>query len=99
MAAGDLNAAAAQRVGGKVQHRRGGHSDINHLQAGCNQAAYQRRTQRRPAEPAVAANRHRQFTQRACRAAKGPTQRLGQVLIDGARHNAANIVSLENGSC
>jgi hypothetical protein len=45
VAARDLDAAGAQRAGGKVEHRRGHHADVDHLHADRDQAARQRTAQ------------------------------------------------------
>ena len=96
VAARDLDAAAAQRAGSKVQHRRGHRAHIDHLDAGGHQAADQRLHQGRAAQPAITPHRHRLFTQGlGCRPKRQP-QGLSHLGVEGRGHDAPDVVSLED---
>ena len=99
VAAGHLNARGGQRVGREIQHGRGDHAHVHHVNAGFYQTVNQGRAQGLAAESAVAPHGHEGFALFQRGRAKGLAQRLGHCLVDGGRHHAANVVSLENGCC
>jgi hypothetical protein len=97
VAARDLDAAGAQRAGGKVEHRRRHHADVNHFQARSDQPAHQCPAQGGAAQASIAANRHGGFALLAGDRAKRPADAFGHRFVHGGRHDAANVVCLEDG--
>ena len=97
MTASDLYAGSSERACGEVQHGRGDHADVDHVDTGSGQATDQCCSQRWPAEPAVAANGDRGFAFFEGAGAERPAQGLSHFLVDGGRHNAADVIGLEYG--
>jgi hypothetical protein len=52
----------------------------------------------RPAQAAIAPHSHRFFPLAQRHRAKSPAQRLSHRLVDVSRHNAADVIGLENGN-
>jgi len=99
VAAGDLDARGTQGIGGKVEHGRGGQADVNDLDTRFSQAAHQGRAQLRPAQATVTTHGHCRLPFAQGQRAKGPAQRLRHRRVDGAGHDTADVIGLENGSC
>ena len=99
VAAGHLDTAFAQRVGRKIQDRRGHHACIDHLDACSDQTANQRCHQRWPAQTPIAPDGNRFFAFSQSRAAERFAQSFCHGFVDGGRHDAANVVGFENGGC
>ncbi|MPM78480.1 hypothetical protein SDC9_125491 [bioreactor metagenome] len=97
VAAGHLNAALAQRGGCKVQHGRGDHAHIDHLDAHVHQPGHQLRRERRAGQTSVAAHGHHALALGQRRHAKGPAQIAGNVFVQSAGNNAANVIGFEYG--
>jgi hypothetical protein len=96
VAARDLDAAVAQRVGSKVQHGGGDHAHINDGDAGVLQAGHQGFDQSGSAQATVAANGDRGFPLGHGDGAKRPAQAARNVFVDGRRHDAADVVGFED---
>ena len=96
VAAGDLNATAAQSAGRKIQHGCGDSAHVNDRHTGCTQAAYECSAQGRAAEPAIATHCHRVLALCPRYRAKGLTQCLGQLFLNARWHYAPNVISLED---
>ena len=94
--AGHLDAAVAQRMCRKVQHGRGHHADIDHLDTGLDQSLHQGRRQLRPAQTAIAPHGHYLAAVLARPGAKGTTQRTRHLGRDGVGHDTAHVIGLEN---
>jgi hypothetical protein len=97
VAARDLDAAVAQRGGGEVQHGRGDHAHVDHVDARGHQATDERGRQRRPAQAPVAAHGHGALALPARHGAEGQAQGFGHALVQRARHDAAHVIGLEDG--
>ena len=97
VAAGDLDAALAQRAGRKVQHGRGAGANVDHVQARLGQPELECRYQRRSRQPTVAPHRDRGLALGTRRRSKGPAQTACQRLVHGGGHDAADVIGLENG--
>ena len=98
MAAGELNAAGAQCVGGEVQHRRGDHADINDLHTRIHQTANQGRGERGATQATIASDRYGGLPLRHCDAAKGAAQAERDIFIQGGGDDAPDVVGLKNAS-
>ena len=97
VAASDLDATGAGCIGSVVEHRRGDHSHVNHLDAGSDQATHQRRAQRWAAQSPITANRHRAFALGQGNGSKGLADAFGGLFSDGGRHNATDVIGFEDG--
>ena len=97
VAASHLNARGGQRVGRKVQHGRGDRAHVNDVDTTGRQAAHQRSGQRWPAQAAISPDGHRFLTCSQRPAAKCLAQPKRHGFVDGGRHHAANVISLEDG--
>ena len=98
VAARYLDATGASRGGRVIQHGRGDHSHINDLDAGSDQATHQRSAQGWAAQSPVTANRHRAFALGQGNGPKGLADAFGGLFGNGGRHNAPDVVGLEDGS-
>ena len=96
VAAGDLNAAGAQRVRREIQHGRGAHAHINHLHTRGHQTAHQSRRQGRATQAPITSHGHRGLPLGQRLGAKGLAQTFGHGFVDGGRHDAANVIRFEN---
>ena len=89
-------AAAAQVVGGKISQRRGGHADVEHVDAGRAYALHERTREFGAGKPPVAADGNRALALRACLAAQRPADQPHAADRERAAHDAADVVSLED---
>ena len=95
VAARDLNAAAAQRVRGKVQHRGGDHPHVNHHHAHIDQTLHQGRAEAGRTPAAVTTHGHRGLPTSRSLVAKGPTQSTGKVGVQGIGYQAPDVIGFE----
>ena len=96
VAARHLDAALASGAGHKVQHGRGGQANVDDLNTSRHQTPYQRGRQCGATQAAVAPHRHRALTLGQGMRAKCLAQALGHLLIQGGRHDAADVVGFED---
>ena len=95
VAARDLDATAAQRVRGEIQHRGGDHAHVDHLQAHIDQALHQGCAQAGRAPAAVTTHGHHDFTTSHSLVAKGPAQSTGKVGVQGVGYQAPDVIGFE----
>ena len=95
VAARDLNAAAAQRVRGKVQHRGGDHPHVNHHHAHIDQTLHQGRAEAGRTPAAVTAHGHRGLPTSRSLVAKGTAQSTGKVGVQGIGYQAPDVIGFE----
>ena len=97
VAAGDRDARAGiHQPRGEIQHGRGRHADVDHMQAGGAQAGLQRGRQLHAAQPAVARHHHRARAQLQRLHARRHAQAVGKARVDLLGHRATDVVGLEN---
>ena len=97
VAARDLYAALAQRAGGKVEHGRGAHADVDDFDARFRQPARERGGQRGAGKPPVAPHGNHALALRDGMRAEGAAQRQRHAFVQGGGRGAAYVVSLEDG--
>ncbi len=90
--------AASTLCTSEVEHRRGHHADVDHIDASRDQAAHQGGAKRRAAQAAIAPDGDGFLAFVEGAAAEGATQCLGQFFIEGGGDDAADVVGLEDGA-
>ena len=98
VAASHHDAAGAQGAGRKVQHGRGAHAHVQHVDARLDQPGHQCLAERRAGQATIAPHGHHPLTLGQGSLAKGPPDTARYVLVQRRRHDAANVVGLEDGS-
>jgi hypothetical protein len=86
----------AARGGDVVQHRRRHGAEVDDVEPGRGQAADQRRRQRRPREPAVAADGHGRSPAAIASLPKARPRCSANFLVEPGADDAADVVGLED---
>ena len=83
--------------GGEIQHGRGHHAHIGHLQPACGEPAHQRRLQCWAAEPAVAPHGNLPQALPGGTRGDGAADLLGSLFGEGLTDDTSDIVGFEDG--